>query len=194
MKLRSLSLIGAVGVASAFLVPILVPATASAQEPDGVRFRGGIGLEAGADVLTVSGEGGGAAAVGAIGFQGQLGVQITNNWAVYALPALDVIFGGGGAGLAVNGAVLGDYTFSGVPIGVHAGPSVGGLVAFGSGGAVGAGTIYGARMGASFYPIMSRGPDGIRRKALQVGLDLTVQGISGAVIISPQVVIGYQAF
>jgi hypothetical protein len=189
MNLRVLSTFG---VVSAFLIPTLAPATASAQQADALRFRGGVGLELGANILV----GGGASqASGAIGVQGQLGVQITNNWAVYALPILDINFGGGGAGATLGSAVLADYTFSNIPISVSAGPSFGAGFCFGCGGAEGA--IYGARLGAHWYPILNRGDDGIRRKALYVGFDLSVLGVagfSGAAVVQPQVSVGYQAF
>lgn len=178
--------------ASAFLVPLLVPATASAQQADAVRFRGGIGFEIGANILAASGF---SSASGAIGFQGQLGAQITNNWAAYALPFLDINFGSGGAGATVGTALLADYTFSNIPISVYAGPSFGGGFCFGCGASDGA--IYGARMGAHWYPIMNRGDDGIRRKALYVGVDLSVYGVagfSGGAVVVPQAAIGYQAF
>jgi hypothetical protein len=189
MNLRALSVFGAV---SAFVVPFLVSATASAQEPDGVRFRGGIGLEAGPLIITHVG------GLGVVGLQGQLGVQINNNWAVYAVPSLDIAFGGGGTGLAVGGAVLGEYTFTGIPISVGAGLSAGQFAVFGDGTAFGSAPYYGARLHGAWYPVMNRGWNGIRRRALFVALDVNIEGFPQAgespIIFSPVVSVGYQAF
>jgi hypothetical protein len=192
MNLRPLPILG---VISAFLFPFLLSEVASAQQADGVRFRGGVGLEVGGLVVTQVGS------LGAIGVQGQLGVQINNNWAVYATPSFDVAFGDG-TGVSLGFGALADYTFNDIPIAVGAGPTAGTIVAFGNGGGV-AGAFYGAKAHGAWYPIMARGENGIRRRALYVALDLSILGFSvsgvdtggtGIFLISPTASVGYAAF
>jgi hypothetical protein len=193
MNVRPLCTLTAVG---ALLASILSTGAASAQERDGVRFRGGVGLEVGAIVAPGAG-------LGVIGVQGQLGAQITNQWAVYAVPTLDIAFAHG-TGLAVGFGAMADYTFSSIPLGVAAGPETGVFAALGGGGAA-AGALYGVRLRGAYYPILTRGENGIRRKALAVGLDLRLDGggaafagaggsIGSAYLISPVAFVGYQAF
>jgi hypothetical protein len=191
MNLRLISTLVAVG---AFVAPSLVPAKAAAQ--DFTRFRGGVGLETGAIVVTAGADG--AVAIGTGGIQGQLGVQINNNWAVYAQPNIDFLFAAGGTfGLNVGGAVLGEYTFSGAPISIGAGPSTGALIAIGDGQAFATAPFYGAKVHFAVYPLMNR-DDGGRRKALYLALDLNAQAFPQAgpsvLLFSPLASIGYQAF
>jgi hypothetical protein len=194
MNRRILSSLVVVG---ALLAASLVSAKARAQ--DGPRFRGGIGLETGAFVLTGAANGGGALALGTAGLQGQIGVQISHNWAVYAQPNVDFLFAGGGSlGLIAGGAVLGEYTFSGAPISIGAGPSAGAFIALGDGQAAASAPFYGGKLHFAWYPILNQGYGG-RRNALYLALDLNVQGIaepgaSGVVLLSPLASIGYQAF
>src|SRR6185437_7514732 len=125
MKLRPLSLLGAF---AAFLVPSLVTVAASAQQviyvqgpppsADGPRFRGGVGLEVGAFAIP------GVGVLGLAGIQGQLGGQINNNWAVYAIPTLDFGFGKTAA-VGLSAGVLAEYTLDAVPLSVGVGPEAG---------------------------------------------------------------------
>jgi hypothetical protein len=196
MNLRAFSLLGAI---SAFLAPSLAPSTASAQ--DGPRFRGGVGLETGPLVLTAGSSDEGASVVGMVGLTGQLGVQISHNWAVYAQPSVDFVFTGGGPlGFVAGGAVLAEYTFSGAPISIGAGPSAGafGSAGIGDGDGFGLAPFYGGKLHFAWYPVLNEGYGG-RRNALYLALDLNVQGTSesgasGAVLLSPLASIGYQAF
>jgi hypothetical protein len=197
------------GAASALLFSMLTAATASAQylvvrEPDGPRFRGGISLEAGGLFVP------GLVNVGAIGLIGQAGVQINNQWGVYAIPSFDVIFGKLG-GVAAGVGALVDWTPPGVPISVGAGPEVGGFVAFSTACPAGMvcdvtgadGAFYGARLHFAYYPVIVRYP--YRRRALAIGADLRfLDGVFAADAnqvlvgrsfgISPVVYIGYTSF
>ncbi len=202
MTLRPLPLLGAL---SALLGSFLVTEAASAQqfvvvqqqEPDGVRFRGGVGLEVGGLFITnLVG-----ANLGAIGVQSQLGVQLNRNWGVYATPGFDIAFGDG-TGVTLGAGVLADYTFTGIPIGVAAGPTFGTLLAVGGDGGGAAGVYYGAKLRGAWYPIMVQ--NGFRRKALYVSLDLSILGFgvsngvetvsTGIILVSPMASVGYQAF
>jgi hypothetical protein len=208
MNMRPIGVLTALG---ALLLPLLASAPAAAQpfEPDGPRFRGGVSLEGGALVVP------GIVSIGAIGVQGQLGGQISNNWAVYGIPTLDVLFGKLG-GLGVSAGVLAEYTFTGLPISVGAGPEAGLFVVVGAAGASGSGTVsdaggafYGARLHFGYHPVIYHA--GIRRKALTIGVDLRMltgafgaESISQTTVtetakvnsfaVSPVVSIGYTAF
>ncbi len=200
----------------AFVAPLLVTAEAAAQYPypyappppsDGPRFRGGVGLDVGGFIVP----GGISFADGIIGVSGQLGVQINHNWAVYGVPELGILFGSA-TGLSGSAAVMGDYTFDGIPLSVGVGVETGDFVAIGTE-SVGTGAFYGARLHAAYYPVLVHGDlNPARRKALYIGLDLHIDGNSfgngsvvcngtacvgsstGGVILSPVVAIGYQAF
>ena len=203
MRTRTLVDLVAVG---AFLASLLATEVASAQqvvyvqpgpgqpaaveEPDGVRFRGGVGLEVGA-LLLPGLPGGGLGSLGAIGAIGQLGVQINHNWAAYAIPSLDILFGSG-TGLGLGFGAMADYTFDGLPLAVAAGPEVGAFAAFGSGGGVGAGALYGVRFRGAYFLTMSQGPR--RRKGLYVAVDLRVESLDSLFLFSPLASIGYAAF
>jgi hypothetical protein len=192
--------------AAALLVPLLAAEAASAQYYvvrggyDGPRFRSGINLEGGA--LVVPGE----VTLGAIGINVPLGVQINNQWGVYALPSFDVLLGSLG-GYALGFGALVDFTPPGVPISIGAGPEVGyaghyDLCPGGQAGCVAefGGTFYGARVHFAFYPLIVHYP--YRRRALAIGADLRILAgdyVSvGPVVtnigISPLLYIGYAAF
>ena len=207
--MRSRTLAGLVSV-GAFLVPVLATTAASAQgQPDGVRFRGGVGLDVGAFFVP------GTLNEGLIGITSQLGVQINNNWGVYAIPQLDILFGSA-TGVGFSGGVMADYTFDNIPIGVGAGLESGVFAALG-GLTAAAGLFYGGRLHAAWYPILVRSElNPIRRKALYLALDLHIDGNAfggaasaagcgvpgagacgatvGGVIIAPVVSVGYAAF
>lgn len=192
----------------ALLISLLVTQEASAQqvvyvqpapvqqarveEGDGARFRGAVGLEAGALVLT--GTAGGAA--GAIGAIGQVGVQINHNWGVYANPSLDVLFGHAG-GFTIGTGVMADYTFDDFPLSVAAGPeaTIFAAIGGGNGGAValGAGALYGVRLRAAYYPVLESRPR--RRKGLYIAADVKLESFDGVLFfLSPIASIGYAAF
>jgi hypothetical protein len=158
---------------------------ASAQEKDGVRFRGGVA--AGAGGLFISGYG-----LGLGGVEGRLGVQINNMIGVYAEPYLS--FGGGKVQGATGitgtvGSVVGaDFTFiDQIFAGVGAG---GGII-----GSLPAGQVQ-LRVGG--YPVLARGDNGIRRKGLMIGADLSIHfgSLAGTSykLLQPMVMIGYEAF
>jgi hypothetical protein len=205
------------GAASALLISMLTAATASAQypvvirEPDGPRFRGGVNLEGGGLFVP------GLVNLGAVGLNSQLGVQINNQWGVYFLPSLDILFGKL-SGFSVGAGVLVDWTPPGVPISIGLGPEVGGFVALSDtvcpAGQVcdvtgASGAFYGARLHFAYYPVIVRYP-WPRRKALAIGADFRfLDGVFGAGSttpgtvaveagrtfgISPVVYIGYTAF
>jgi hypothetical protein len=211
MNLRPIGVLTTLG---ALLVPLLSSAPAAAQmmEPDGPRFRGGVSLNGSA--LAVPG----VVTIGGIGIQGQLGAQISNNWAVYAIPNFDVLFGKLG-GLGIGAGVLAEYTFNRLPISVGAGPEVGFFGVIGGSGCNGqgacttvsdaGGAFYGARLHFGYHPLIYR--NGIRRRALTIGFDLRLMtgafggaSATGNTItetvsvnsfaVSPVLSIGYTAF
>ncbi|HVY45305.1 MAG TPA: hypothetical protein VHB21_05470 [Minicystis sp.] len=199
--------------------PVLLPAVAAAQEPapappappppsfapaappaareDGARFRGGVALDGGA-LLIPSGGG----ALGAVGVTGQVGAQINDLIGIYAAPGLGVIFGGGGAGVAFNGAVLVDFTLADGLLGLGVGPDTEAILVEG-GGAIGGAVLYGGRLHLALYPISFKSDQGPRRKALMIGADLRVLSAStdlsgstatSSFVLEPNLSIGYQAF
>jgi hypothetical protein len=153
----------------------------------------------------------GSFTVGVAGVQWQLGVQINNQIGVYVVPSLDAVFGSVG-GVNLSAAVVADYTLNDdLTFGV--GPDVGVFGAIGSSSAgtvSGAGgALYGARLHFTWNPVLSRGANGIRRKALAVGMDLrllgggagyaSVSSSSGTAsastfVMAPMFTVGYQAF
>ncbi len=202
----------------ALLAPLLCAATASAQYVnvvyDGPRFRGGIDLEGGALLIP------GAVSLGALGLRGETGVQINNNWGVYAEGSFDGMFGQLG-GLGIGVGLLVDYTFDGLPISVGGGPELGVFAAIGDttcppggGGCTSSsevGAFYGARLHFAYYPVMVRYAGRPRRRALALGFDLRMlDGAFGAsnvnqtnttatvsvnsFALSPMLSIGYTAF
>jgi len=105
------------------LTLVASPLAARAQPSDGVRFRGGVGLEGGALVPLPAGQANNfdVATLGTVALEAQLGVQITRTWAAYAAPSFGVVFSGGGAVPAAGTALLAEYTFEDVPIALGAG-------------------------------------------------------------------------
>ena len=179
---------------------VLVPV----EPKDGGRFRGGVALEGGALIVP------GSFSVGLAGVQGQLGGQINDNWGVYAVPSLDIVFGAVG-GLNLGAAVMVDYTLDdSLTFGV--GPDVDAFVAFGGGsGTVSAagGALYGARLHFGWNPALSHETNRARRKALTIGVDVRLMGggVGGATVTNngssssastfaliPMLTIGYNAF
>jgi hypothetical protein len=160
----------------------LTAATASAQEaPDGPRFRGGVALDGGG--LFISGY-----AFGLVGVDGHLGVQINNLIGVYAQPYFSVGGGSisGATGITGTAGVnaMVDFTFiDQIFVGAGGG---GGLV-----GSAAAGQLH-LRVGG--YPIMRRGDNGIRRRGLMIGADVSVHFIEGFVLMQPMLSIGYEAY
>lgn len=194
---------------------VLFAKEAFAQEKDGVRFRGGVALEGGVlavpDIITL----------GTAGISAQLGVQINNQFGVYVVPTLGALFNSSLGGPNVAGAIIVDYTMLDNLITVGVGPDVGSFAAIGGSisqngvtQSAAAGEFYGARLHFSVNPVVSIGDNGIRRKALMIGLDLRLLGgyggfarqsattggsvsqsvAVGSFVVSPQFSIGYQAF
>ena len=230
MNLRSFA---PLSVMAALLFPVLMTTQASAAEPqaappvmappgapppgmvlvmppppaqDGARFRGGVAAEAGALIVP------GIVTLGVAGIQGQLGAQINNNFGVYAVPSLDVVFGALG-GVNLSFAVMVDYTLDdNITFGI--GPDVGVFAAFGGGGGTvsgASGALYGARLHFSWNPVIAKEASRPKRRALAIGADLRLLGggtgfVSantsssggtasvGSFVLSPQITIGYQAF
>lgn len=213
MQFRSILTLAA---SSAALVTVLATGSASAQpgpaqpaapaEPkDGARFRGGVALEGGALLVP------GVINLGLAGVQGQLGAQINNNFGVYAVPSFAVVFGSLG-GIHLGAAVMVDYTFLDNLLTVGIGPDFASFAAIGgssSGVSAAGGGLYGARLHFAINPAVSIGDNGIRRKALTIGVDLRLytggagfassgtNGASAAVsefVAAPTLSLGYNAF
>ena len=160
---------------------------ASAPAADGGRFRWGINGAAGLESVSE------VDASGAMfGFDLRLGWQVNNLLAIYAQPHLS--FGSlsmSGAGVELSGftatfigTVMGELTFldrffagAGFGYGVFNNPS-GLALDFRAGG----------------YPLMGRGPDGIRRDGLMVGVDFRTVFLDGATGILFMGCVGYEAF
>jgi hypothetical protein len=201
MKLRS---VACLSILAFSLASLFSTREAAAQEPDGVRFRGGVALEAGPMIIP------GVGTLGIAGIQSQLGVQINNKIGVYAVPNLDIVFGSVG-GINLAAAVMCDYTLND-NLTFGAGPDVGVFAAFGGGsGSISAagGALYGARLHFAWNPLVDRGADGVRRKALSVGADLRLLGGGAGVassngnsssasastfVLAPMITVGYTAF
>jgi hypothetical protein len=173
---------------------------------DGVRFRGGVALEGGALIVP------GSFSVGVAGVQGQLGAQINNEFGVYAVPSLDIVFGSVG-GVNLGFAVMVDYTLDdSLTFGV--GPDLDAFAAFGGGSGTASaagGALYGARLHFGWNPIISHNEVKARRKALTVGVDVrllgggagfasasnssgTASASGGTFVLSPMLTVGYNAF
>jgi hypothetical protein len=185
------------------LVPIEPP-----PPKDGGRFRGGVALEGGALIVP------GIISVGVIGVQGQIGGQINNNWGVYAVPSLDVVFGSVG-GVNLGAAVMVDYTLDDtLTFGVGPDTDIFGAIGGGSGtGTAVGGALYGARLHFGWNPALSHETFRARRKALTIGVDMrllgggagfatvtnTANGTTGSAgggtfVLIPMLTIGYNAF
>ena len=216
MNLRSFRIPAMLG---ALLAPLLTAGAASAQnyvyvqpQPygvyDGPRFRGGINLGGGGLFVP------GVVNLGKVGLEGQLGVQINNQWGIYATPSFDIL-GGQYGGLNVGASLLVEFTLPGIPLSFGVGPTFGDFVVFGGGSCVdgvcsdstaGGGAYYGGKLRFEYHPVIVR--SGVRRRALTLGLDLDIltgaygsadtNGDATASVnsfgIAPRVFIGYTAF
>ncbi|MFT3772358.1 MAG: hypothetical protein QM820_43750 [Minicystis sp.] len=164
---------------------VLGASSASAQEKDGARFRGGIALT-GAGLFISD------YALGLGGIDGRLGVQINNLIGVYAQPYIS--FGGGKvAGITgftgTAGSTLNvDFTFMNQFF-VGAGGGGGIIGSLGAGQAV-------IRVGG--YPLFTHGENRIRRKGLMLSADMHIHiGLAGGAsykLLQPTFAIGYEAF
>lgn len=159
--------------------PAPAPMPGPAPEPpkkDKARFRGGIAAEGGGLLVP------GIINFGLAGIQGQLGVQINNEMGVYVVPSFDIVFGSMG-GIHVGAAALFEYSFLDGLLSVGGGPEYAGFAAFGAGVGEGgvnvaaaAGSFYGGRLHFGVQPVIGIGDNGIRRKALAIGVDLRFYG------------------
>jgi hypothetical protein len=186
------------GVGADVLIAVPAPATAGGARPDlppaqeasdGARFRGGVSVGGGG--LFVSSFSGGMGGVDA-----RLGVQVNNLVGVYAQPYFSI----GGVSLDdgsfvgnfyAGSIVMVDFTFiDRIFVGVGGGGGLNGGIG-GGGYVVGEGQLH-LRVGG--YPVLTRGDNGIRRKGLMLGADLTVHFAGGSPAIQPMASIGYEAF
>jgi hypothetical protein len=188
------------------------PATSAEPYPgddrDGGRFRGAIAGTAGALVYPDAG-----LALGVSGVQGEIGGQINDLVGVVFIPGLGIVFGKQG-GLYASAAVLVDFTLDDL-ISLGVGPEATSYLAIGangdgSGGSASGGGLLGGRLHFAVHPVLGYGQNGIRRKALSIGVDLRfLRGPAAAVefgeggggtgslnafIFSPMVSLGYTAF
>jgi len=138
------------------------PPGAASGERDGGRFRGGIEMDGGLFKPP-------AGSLGAIGPSGQIGYQINNQIGVYAVPGFTILFGAAG-GLDITAGAVVDYTFLEDQFTIGAGPEFGAFAFFGST-AAGGGAGYGGRLHFAWNAVISKGENGIRRKALVIALD-----------------------
>jgi hypothetical protein len=171
------------------------------RERDGARFRGGVALQGGAILAP------GTLTAGVVGLQTQLGAQINHGWGIYLVPSADFVVGPV-QGLNLSAAILVDWTWDDT-LSVGLGPDAGVFAALGSTSnsiSAAGGILYGGRLHFAWYPVIGRGDDGIRRKALALGVDVRLLG-GGAgfassagsasatrFVASPLATIGYQAF
>ena len=147
---------------------------------DGVRFRGGVSGGGGALIFS-----GATAGIG--GVDGRLGVQIMDLIGIYLQPQMALGVGSGLFAGSFGASALVDVTLID-QIFVGAGGGAG-LVQFGG---TDSGGVLHFRAGG--YPLVGSGEDGIRRKGLMLGADLRLHFAAGAVLVSPMVSIGYEAF
>lgn len=182
----------ALAALGAALAAVFVATAASAQV-DGLRFRGGVALEGGALILP------GKLAMGGGAVVGQLGVQIDDRWALYALPSFDAFAGDGSFVSSAGSALMAELTVPGAPLSIAAGPDAAALLTV-SGESGGLGYSLGGRLRLAVHPLLVRAETGPRRRALSVGVDLRVAEINlgGAdntsVTFTPTAFIGYTAF
>lgn len=193
--------------------PAAEPPAASAEpypgdDRDGGRFRGAIAGTAGALVYADAG-----LALGTGGVQGEIGGQINDLVGIVFVPGLGIVFGKQG-GLYTSAAALVDFTIDDL-ISLGIGPEATAYLAFGadgdgSGGSASGGGLVGGRLHFAVHPALGYGEDGVRRKALSIGVDLRfLRGPAAAVefgeggggtgsvnafIFAPMVSLGYTAF
>lgn len=206
MRARATLTLTALSVA---IVTALSAGTASAQtrystrvqyrEKDEARIRYGVALEGGGLFAP------GVVDLGFVGVQGQLGVQVDNLLGFYVAPNIDMVSGSRQErGVQLGGAALVDFTLGHV-FTVGVGPDIQGFAALGRGEVAG-GLLWGARLHLALNPLVSIARDGVRRRALTIGLDLRTVIAAGAgtlstrraaadeLVASPTLTIGYQAF
>lgn len=177
---------------------------------DGPRFRGGIAIEGGAIIVPDAGT------AGVSGVRGQLGVQINDLVGIYVAPFFDIMFGDV-EGISLGSALMVDFTLLDNLLTFGGGAAVGAFLGLG-GSSYGddvslsglAGSGIGGRIRAAVNPIVARGVDGVRRKALTVAASIDVLnglGLGGTIstngsasggasnfVLSPALSIAYQAF
>lgn len=184
--------------ATALLVTTSFPTIAAAREPDGARIRYGVALEGGGLFAP------GVVDLGTLGLQAQLGVQFNHLVGLYAVPSFDLVGGYHRSGVQIGGALLIDFTIADVfTIGI--GPDVAGFTAVG-GGELAGGILFGSRLHLALNPIVRFDRNGVRRRALTIGVDFRFATAGGAAVLSsrsstsaelvasPTLTIGYQAF
>jgi hypothetical protein len=167
---------------TAMAVCMLTAAVSSAQEKDGVRFRGGVSATAG--TMAVSNYSGFLA-----GVDGRLGLQINNLIGVYVDPHLS--FGPVKVG-NIGSTAIGVFSATGI-----VDVTLFDRMFVGAGGGFGivnnpTGAALHFRLGG--YPLMGRGEDGIRRKGLVLAADVQTYFLSGVTVLQPMGSIGYEAF
>lgn len=156
------------------------------------------------------------ATAGVSGVRGQLGVQINDLVGIYAAPFFDIMFGDVG-GVSIGSALMVDFTLMDNFLTVGGGAAVGAFLGLGADTSGTTGTVsglagagMGGRIRVAVNPIVKRGLDGVRRKALTIaasmdilsggaadgtaGTDGSASGGASSVILSPTVSIAYQAF
>ncbi len=188
----------ALSAATASLVMISGMDTASAREPDGARIRYGVAVEGGGLFSP------GIVDLGTLGLQAQLGVQFNHLVGVYVAPSFDIVGGDRHSGFQIGGALLIDFTIHDFfTIGI--GPDLAGFTTMGRGELAG-GVLFGSRLHLALNPIVGFDRNGVRRRALMIGVDLRLVTAGGAAVLSsrggaadeivasPTLMIGYQAF
>jgi len=168
------------------VVALHVIATPASAQPaggqlDGARFRFGIALSGGGAFVSDW-------KLGMAGLDIRLGAQINHLFAVYAQPFF-MVGGGERAGITgvtgfAGGTLVLDATFADR---FFAGIGGGGVVLNNPA----AGVLH---IRAGVYPAMGRGPNGIRRKGLMLGVDVRPCFASGITVLSVMGSIGYEAF
>lgn len=185
-------------------------APAEAAEPypgddrDGARFRGAIAGTAGALVYPDAG-----LALGSFGPQGEIGVQINDLFGIAFQPGLGWIFGKQG-GVYASAALLFDFTIDDL-ISIGGGPEALAFFAIGAddtGISGSGGALTGGKLHFAVHPVLGYGQNGVRRKALSIGVDLrffsgpaaSVDSNGGSTaglrdfIFAPMASLGYTAF
>jgi hypothetical protein len=180
-----------------------------------VRFRGGVALEGGLFIVPQLRSRDPEQTFGTLGVHGDIGVQFNDVIGLYWAPGFDAVLGPL-YGAVIASAILIDFTGSDV-FSVGFGPDVGYILAGGGDASEEdaeitaiAGVQGGGRIRLAIHPLVARGDDEIRRKALTFGADVRilagpiVQGVAGSDFASlnfdssfgvqPQLFLGYTAF
>jgi hypothetical protein len=177
---------------TALLVPWLAPSPAPAQDFDAPRLRSGVGLNGGGML-----SGGAASYFGAGGiaiFQIQVGTQVGDHVAVYAMPEVGPFYGRNGWAWSGGVGAMAEYTFDSFSLG--GGPDAGVLCSGPLSWPL-TEVFVGPRIHGAFYPVVVREDGGVHRRGLFLGVDLGVYWpvhAGGFVSISPTVSVGYQRF